>query len=96
MTDALGSVRQLTNAQGQVTLANAYEPYGVLAQTAGSAQTSYGFTGEQTDPSGTLCVYNGETNVANKLESRAQEKRDDRGTEQQVGRTRRDRGGLES
>jgi len=45
-------MRQLTNGQGQVTLANAYEPYGVLAQTAGSAQTSYGFTGEYTDPSG--------------------------------------------
>jgi RHS repeat-associated protein len=52
LTDALGSVRQLTNGQGEVTLANAYEPYGVLAQTAGSAQTSYGFTGEFTDPSG--------------------------------------------
>lgn len=52
LTDALGSVRQLTDAQGQVTLANAYEPYGVLAQSAGSAQTSYGFTGEFTDPSG--------------------------------------------
>ncbi|HNQ95591.1 MAG TPA: hypothetical protein PKK96_03575 [Anaerolineales bacterium] len=52
LTDALGSARQLTNGQGQVTLANAYDPYGVLAQTAGSAQTSYGFTGEQTDPSG--------------------------------------------
>ena len=52
MTDALGSVRQLTDAQGQITLANAYESYGVLAQAAGSAQTSYGFTGELTDPSG--------------------------------------------
>jgi RHS repeat-associated protein len=52
MTDALGSVRQLTDSQGDVTLANAYEPYGTLAQTAGSAQTSYGFTGEQQDPSG--------------------------------------------
>ena len=50
--DALGSVRQLTDASGEVTLANAYEPYGVLAQTAGSAHTSYGFTGEFTDPSG--------------------------------------------
>ncbi len=45
-------MRQLTDASGQVTLANAYEPYGNLAQTAGSAQTSYGFTGEWTDPSG--------------------------------------------
>lgn len=45
-------MRQLTDASGQVTLANTYEPYGNLAQTAGSAQTSYGFTGEWTDPSG--------------------------------------------
>jgi RHS repeat-associated protein len=52
MTDALGSVRQLTDSQGDITLANAYEPYGTLSQTAGSAQTSYGFTGEFTDPSG--------------------------------------------
>jgi len=50
--DALGSVRQLTDAQGEITLANAYEPYGILAQTVGNAQTSYGFTGEFTDPSG--------------------------------------------
>jgi hypothetical protein len=52
LTDALGSVRQLTNSQGDITLANAYDPYGVLAQSAGSAQTSYGFTGEYTDPGG--------------------------------------------
>jgi len=50
--DALGSVRQLTDANGDITLANAYDPYGTLAQTAGSAQTSYGFTGEFTDPGG--------------------------------------------
>ncbi|MCI0528683.1 MAG: RHS repeat-associated core domain-containing protein, partial [Nitrospira sp.] len=52
MTDALGSVRQLTDAQGEITLANAYEPYGDLAQANGTAQTSYGFTSEFTDPSG--------------------------------------------
>lgn len=50
--DALGSVRQLTDAQGEITLANAYEPYGSLAQTVGNTQTSYGFTGEFTDSSG--------------------------------------------
>jgi RHS repeat-associated protein len=52
LTDALGSVRQLTDSQGEITRVNAYEPYGVLAQSAGSAQTSYRFTGEFTDPSG--------------------------------------------
>lgn len=52
LNDALGSVRQLTDANGNITLANAYDPYGTLAQTTGSAQASYGFTGEFTDPSG--------------------------------------------
>jgi RHS repeat-associated protein len=52
ITDALGSVRQLTNGQGEVTLVNAYEPFGSVSQSAGSAQTSYGFTGEFTDASG--------------------------------------------
>ena len=50
--DALGSVRQLTDAQGEITLANAYDLYGTLAQSAGGGQTGYGFTGEFTDPSG--------------------------------------------
>ena len=31
-----------------------------------------------------LCVYNRETIIANNLESKAQEKRDDRGTERQA------------
>jgi hypothetical protein len=35
LTDALGSARQLTNGQGEVTLANAYEPYGSVSQSAG-------------------------------------------------------------
>jgi hypothetical protein len=48
--DALGSIRQLTDASGDITLANAYDPYETLAQTAGSAHTSYGFMGEFTDP----------------------------------------------
>jgi len=50
---ALGSVRQLTDAAGAVTLAKTYDPYGrlrSLAQSAGSPSTSLGFTGEVTDP----------------------------------------------
>lgn len=54
-------MRQLTNAQGQVTLANAYAPYGVLAQRAGSAQTSYGFTGELTDSNRLISMSNQST-----------------------------------
>ncbi len=53
LTDALGSVRQLTNATGSVTLAKAYDPYGVLTQVStgstnasGASQTDYGYTGE--------------------------------------------------
>jgi uncharacterized protein RhaS with RHS repeats len=51
--DALGSVRQLTDASGAVTYAQAYDPYG---QALGSVtpDTSYGFTGEWSDPAGLL------------------------------------------
>lgn len=52
--DALGSVRQLTNGSGNVTLARNYEPFGKTAQTIGTAQTDYGFTGEFTDSSGLI------------------------------------------
>jgi hypothetical protein len=44
----------------------------------------------------TLCVYNREIIVANNLESRAQEKRDDRGRERQAGRKPEDRSGRQS
>ena len=50
--DALGSVRQLTDATGEIMYASAYDPYGVTTQAYGASQTSYGFTGEFTDPSG--------------------------------------------
>ncbi len=47
--DALGSVRQLTNNNGAVTYASAYDPYGVTTQTYGASQTAYGYTNEYTD-----------------------------------------------
>ena len=46
--DALGSVRQLTNQTGAITYARAYDPYGVVTQTSGASQTTYGYTGEFT------------------------------------------------
>ncbi len=46
--DALGSVRQLTNQSGAITYARVYDPYGVVTQTSGAAQTAYGYTGEFT------------------------------------------------
>ena len=50
--DALGSVRQLVDANGEVQLANRYEPYGEVLSSGGSATSSYGFTGEVTDTTG--------------------------------------------
>lgn len=44
--DALGSARQLTDSNGAVTLSNAYDPYGTVAQSAGAGQSRYGYTGE--------------------------------------------------
>jgi len=55
--DALGSVRQMTDASGAVTLAKSYDPYGQLRtnlQIPNSQSTDFGFTGEQTDPTGLL------------------------------------------
>jgi YD repeat-containing protein len=56
LDDALGSVRQLTDATGAVTLAKAYEPYGSVLTSAASAgvSTAYSFTGEWGDASGLL------------------------------------------
>ena len=47
--DALGSVRQLTDATGAITYARNYDPYGVVAQTGGASQSIYGYTGEFQD-----------------------------------------------
>jgi hypothetical protein len=47
--DALGSVRQLTDATGAITLAQNFDPYGVDIQSSGSAASRYSFNGEQAD-----------------------------------------------
>jgi len=47
--DALGSVRKLVDANGDIVNAASYSPYG---ESAGMAETSYGFTGEWTDAMG--------------------------------------------
>jgi RHS repeat-associated protein len=52
--DALGSVRQLADASGNVTLAKGYEPYGEVLGSAGNTTTAYGFTGERTDNNGLI------------------------------------------
>jgi RHS repeat-associated protein len=50
--DALGSVRQVVDGMGEVTLAKDYEPYGEVLSAEGGGSTSYAFTGEMQDSSG--------------------------------------------
>jgi len=50
LNDGLGSVRQLTGGNGDVTLTQGYTPFGLLLWQEGDAATAYGFTGEQQDP----------------------------------------------
>jgi RHS repeat-associated protein len=47
--DALGSVRQLTDDNGVVTLTQNYDPYGNVIGSEGTGVSMYGFDGEQTD-----------------------------------------------
>jgi RHS repeat-associated protein len=49
-------VRQLTNAGGQATLAQSYDPFGNLFEAAGSGASEFGYTGEQVD-AGTELVF---------------------------------------
>jgi RHS repeat-associated protein len=49
--DALGSVRQVVNSAGSVTLAQSYDPFGNALEVAGSAESEFGYTGEQVDAS---------------------------------------------
>ncbi len=49
LPDALGSVRQIADANGSVTLAKSYEPYGSVLNSSGSATSIFGFSGEQFD-----------------------------------------------
>ncbi len=52
LPDALGSVRQMTDEVGSVTLSQSFTPYGELLARGGIGSTSYDFAGEWTDPSG--------------------------------------------
>jgi RHS repeat-associated protein len=47
--DALGSVRQVVDPVGSVTLAQSYDPFGNMLEVAGSAESAFGYTGEQVD-----------------------------------------------
>jgi RHS repeat-associated protein len=54
LPDALGSVRQLVNSAGNITLARSYQPYGTAISSVGNGYSNYGFTGEMTDPTGLI------------------------------------------
>jgi len=46
--DSLGSVRQLADEDGVITLAKTYEPYGEVMSSVGIGTSEYGYTGEYT------------------------------------------------
>lgn len=52
--DGLGSVRQLTDANGVVRYDTSFNPYGVAFEKGGTYTTSLGFTGEFSDADGLL------------------------------------------
>ncbi|MBN2502588.1 MAG: RHS repeat-associated core domain-containing protein [Anaerolineales bacterium] len=52
LPDALGSVRQITDATGAVTYAQTFKPYGEALSSTGEAGSNYGFAGEWTDETG--------------------------------------------
>ena len=54
--DGLGSVRQVADATGSPLLAQTFDPYGSVFASVGSGTSSFGFTGEQTDPNGLVCL----------------------------------------
>lgn len=50
--DALGSVRQLSMTDGEISLAQSYDPYGNVTFTSGMGTSPFAYTGEQQDASG--------------------------------------------
>ena len=49
LADALGSVRQLTDESGAVSLTKSYSPFGEVYNSEGNGASNYGFTGEWVD-----------------------------------------------
>ncbi len=50
LPDALGSVRNITDENGEITLTQSYTPNGEVMASVGTTQTAYAFTGESYDP----------------------------------------------
>lgn len=49
LADALGSARQIADANGNVTLAESYQPYGSVLKSTGTASSIFAYAGEETD-----------------------------------------------
>jgi len=49
LADPLGSVRQIADESGGVTLLKSYAPYGAVLNNQGSATSDFGYAGEQMD-----------------------------------------------
>ncbi len=54
LPDALGSIRQVSDASGQVTLNRLYDPFGSVLTSSGSDVSRYGYAGEEQAASGHL------------------------------------------
>jgi RHS repeat-associated protein len=52
LPDRLGSVRQMVDPSAAVQLARSYDPFGNVLEQTGAGQSKFGYTGEQTDPTG--------------------------------------------
>jgi RHS repeat-associated protein len=54
LADHLGSVRLLVGVDGSIEGTRTYRPYGLPLDVDGTVNSIYGFTGEQTDPTGLI------------------------------------------
>jgi len=52
LTDALGSVRQLSDTNGSMTFRQSFDPFGNMLGQSGQGGSNYGYAGEWTDASG--------------------------------------------
>ena len=71
LPDRLSSVRQRADPTGAVLLAQSYDPFGNVLQQTGSVQSIFGYTGEQSDPTGLVFLraryYNPYLNLSHRL-----------------------------
>jgi RHS repeat-associated protein len=52
--DRLGSIRQIVDPTSQLLLAQSFEPFGNVLERSGVGSSIFGYTGEQTDPTGLI------------------------------------------